>query len=72
MVGQKEFFDSLNDPAVVLVDPLPSLQAAERDGISVYFANDGHLNPTGQERVAQMLLNAVSKINSKANTGSRE
>ena len=41
------------DSQVIVVDPLPDLQAAEREGRAVYFSNDGHLNRTGQEIVAR-------------------
>lgn len=44
-----------DDPDVRIVDPLPDLQALERNGIPVYFANDGHLNRAGQECVARAL-----------------
>ncbi len=49
-----------NDPGVVIVDPLPALKAAEGQGISVYFTNDGHLNRAGQQRVAQVLVDAIT------------
>lgn len=54
-----------NDSAVVVLDTLATLQAAERDGTPVYFANDGHLNRAGQDRVAQVVFDAVIKIYSE-------
>lgn len=48
------------DPDVVVVNPLPALQASERRGIPVYFVNDGHLNRAGQECVARELASSIA------------
>jgi len=54
LAGIRQAFSG--DPDVVVVNPLPALQASERKGVPVYFANDGHLNRAGQECVARMLV----------------
>ncbi|MCE9613983.1 MAG: hypothetical protein K8T26_06870 [Lentisphaerae bacterium] len=48
-------------PGVLIVDPLPDLQAAERAGEAVYYANDGHLNHSGQDDVARLLAASLQE-----------
>ena len=55
----REHFAGQRD--VLVLDTLSVLQSAERNGDTIYFANDGHLNTLGQKHVAKLLLNNLSK-----------
>ncbi|MSR47123.1 MAG: hypothetical protein EXS13_08670 [Planctomycetes bacterium] len=45
---------------IAVLDPLPALTAAAKDGAKVYFETDWHVNPAGSRVLAGELLRALS------------